>query len=290
MLERLGGRIFGIVLDDGSANEKAKLGRLIGWATLAFFVIFILYVIIFIIHIISHAEQPSILQNAGAFGDFIGGALNPVLSFLAFIGVLYSIFLQRNDLAESQKQTNRQFKNAELQRFEATIFRMLAIHDSIVNSIDVTQHNGSITRGRECFKSFHQKLKASYRKYEEYGALGVDHIRIAYKDFWMESRSDLGHYMRFIYNIIRYIDECEFGMQDISNEIKYKYVRILRSQISDYELVIIYYNMLSLYGEKFRIYSKKYDLLDNLPRDLLLDLAHFDFRSGMGKVDGEMAI
>ena len=43
-------------------------------------------------------------ENWAAFGDFIGGVLNPLLSFAAFIGVLITVFMQQAQLKQNQKQ------------------------------------------------------------------------------------------------------------------------------------------------------------------------------------------
>ncbi|GEP10257.1 hypothetical protein MGN01_21020 [Methylobacterium gnaphalii] len=42
----------------------------------------------------------------GQVGDFFGGVLNPLLTFLTFIGVLATIFLQREELKETREEVS----------------------------------------------------------------------------------------------------------------------------------------------------------------------------------------
>ena len=51
---------------------------------------------------------------------------------------------------------------------------------------------------------------------------------------------------------------------------KYNYTSIVRSQLSDYELIILFYNCLSENGcEKFKPLVETYAIFKNIRRDLL---------------------
>ena len=55
----------------------------------------------------------------------------------------------------------------------------------------------------------------------------------------------LGHYYRHLFNMVNYIEKNEH----IKNyDKKEKYVKIIRSQLSDYEEILLYYNSLSHLG------------------------------------------
>jgi hypothetical protein len=51
----------------------------------------------------------------GTFGDYVGGTLNPIFSFLSFIGLLITIVLQRKELAATQEEFTLTRENAEIQ-------------------------------------------------------------------------------------------------------------------------------------------------------------------------------
>lgn len=57
----------------------------------------------------------------GQFGDYVGGTTNPILAFLTFIGILWTIYLTREDL-EKTSEMNRRQKIAEQKE---TIYRII---------------------------------------------------------------------------------------------------------------------------------------------------------------------
>lgn len=46
-------------------------------------------------------------ENWGAFGDFVGGTLNPILSFMALIALLLTIILQSRELEATREELSR---------------------------------------------------------------------------------------------------------------------------------------------------------------------------------------
>ena len=52
------------------------------------------------------------LTKIGSWGDTVGGLLNPIFSFLALLGLLWTIRLQSNELTLSRKEL--EFSRAEL--------------------------------------------------------------------------------------------------------------------------------------------------------------------------------
>lgn len=87
--------------------------------------------------------------------------------------------------------------------------------------------------------------------------------------FYRSHRSVLSHYFRNLYNIIKYIDDFDennslFDNEEKLIEFKKKYIRIIRAQISAYELIILWYNGLQEFGEKFDKIMVKYEFLENI--------------------------
>ena len=96
-------------------------------------------------------------------------------------------------------------------------------------------------------------------------------VEDTYEVFWEHHKRDLGHYFRYLYNIFKFIDNS--GIKD-----KLKYSNIVRAQISDHELSILFYNCISQYGkEKFKPLVEDFHLLDNLPKELILDENHHKY-------------
>ena len=64
-----------------------------------------------------------------------------------------------------------------------------------------------------------------------------------------------------MYNAIKLIDSCKL----IDTEEKNEYVKILRSQLSNAELYILFFNVISRFGKKWVDNINKYQLIQNLP-------------------------
>ena len=212
----------------------------------------------------------------GEFGDFLGGTLNPLLTFLTFMGLLITIVLQQTELRDTRVELERsatalesQLKANDRQNFESTFFQMLTLHNTIVNSIDLHysgRPSGSDTKGRDCFKQFFENFRDQY-----YGQIGQDErerLQMAYDLFWEHRQQDLAHYYRYLYNVLRFVYESK-GIED-----KMPYVKLLRAQLSDYELVLLFYTALNKHGINYWIYIHEYQLLDNLLPSLLIEPGH----------------
>lgn len=244
------------------------------------------------------------LSNKGQWGDFFGGTLNPTLTFLTFLGLLYTIILQKNELGLSRKELeltreevaksatalNAQNDSMKQQRFETTLFSMIGVFNQIIDQMDIEiiyYSEKPITdnyRGRDCFT----KLKLNLAKYYEERSWNTepmyngdrnpwsdeqpnlieyphDEYRIidAYNYLYEKHASDLGHYFRVLFNIFNFIKKSDYsGLSDQSaNRI---YAKILRAQLSDQELLILYYNCLSDHGVKFKQLAIEFELFDNL--------------------------
>lgn len=100
----------------------------------------------------------------------------------------------------------------------------------------------------------------------------------------------LGHYFRHLYQIIVYIDEND----KLTYSQKYKYVKIVRAQLSTYEQTLLFFNSISNLGrtweldvdlEKkvkaskisdYKIYNgliTKYNLIRNIPNEFITNIS-----------------
>lgn len=225
-------------------------------------------------------------ENRGQWGDFVGGTINPILTFVTFLALIYTIILQRNELtlsrrelkltrkevrksAKALKKQNNTFKQ---QRFETTLFSMIGVFNQIIDQMDLeikrgTHNNPRIStkKGRDCFSYINNILEGLV---EGPGYQKKTKLADAYEGVYSKYASDLGHYFRVLYNIFKFIKESDY-----SNPI---YAKILRAQLSNQELLILYYNCLSPYGEKFKELAIEFELFDNLQLDTLIRPEHYD--------------
>jgi hypothetical protein len=220
----------------------------------------------------------------GQFGDMFGFG-NAIFSAIAFAGVIFAILLQKNELtlqrdelrltrvelAGQRKQLALQVENLHKQNFESTFFQMLNLLNQIVESIDLrNRQTGAVTTGRDCFESFFGRFKGHYaRVRRECEESEEQVVSKAYRDFYGEVSGEIGHYFRYLYHIVRFVDES-----DIEN--KELYAKLVRAQLSTYELVLLFYNCLSPEGRGLKSNVEKYSLLKHFPKDKILDPEHLD--------------
>ncbi|MBZ9872947.1 putative phage abortive infection protein [Mesorhizobium sp. BR1-1-9] len=206
--------------------------------------------------------------SLGTFGDFVGGVVNPVLTFLTFMGLLITILLQQRGLAEAHQGAK-----------EATFFEMLNLHNAIVNAMDVHRSGRETLHGRDCFRFFANEIEEGYKKSRKRSEL--DRALDGHEALWGKFSGDLAHYYRYLYNLIRYIDE------NLQHD-KMKYIKVLRALISNDELLVLFYNGLTSRAENFKVYIERFAIFDNLPPNAEFKPAHRAFY-GPGAFDEKLA-
>lgn len=82
--------------------------------------------------------------------------------------------------------------------------------------------------------------------------------------------SVLGHYYRHIYQTVCFVDSQE----NLTDDVKYSYVKMLRAQLSDYEQVLFYYNAMSSMGYPW-IQAKGDDLPLIIKYRMIKNIPHF---------------
>lgn len=263
---------------------KKSNQNILFWALLLFFLIFGIYYLYIL-------EMPNIVSNVienkavdlskmGQFGDS-SALLNTLFSGLAFGGVLLTILWQiKNEGSNRQSDRRSQFENIFFnmtQTFEHIIEGLVikvetgnqferAVGDLLNNGGEGNADGGQSKttnkleeiRGRAVFKYIYTEVKVDgMQLYDSIKANGIDAFTTA-----MDGTLD--HYFRYLYRILKFIDESTL----IDEEQKYEYSSMFRAQLSSYELILIYYNGLSKFGkEKLKPLLEKYCTLKNLRVD-----------------------
>ena len=99
-----------------------------------------------------------------------------------------------------------------------------------------------------------------------------------YSKYYGGHQFRLGHYYRHLYQSITFIDREEY----LSDLAKYKYIKILRGQLSNYEQIILSINSISSLGRSWELHKiesthinnknliTKYNLIKNIPKRYLV--------------------
>lgn len=221
-------------------------------------------------------------EDWAQFGDYMGGTLNPMLAFFAFIGLLYTIRIQssalqmskdeleatRKELKESriaqQKQSESlelQNKATQLQIFENTFFELVNsfkflkerlikeyVECSITGSSEIILKlsTGDVNIGHKENHNYFNKQKIEV--IESYLRILEVIDEYDYEKFNSKYEQYTATYFAQIYQILNFIHTS-----NIDN--KERYANIFRSQFSKYELELLFYHCL---------FNREYDLFKGL--------------------------
>ena len=117
------------------------------------------------------------------------------------------------------------------------------------------------------YKNLVKTHKESYNENYDIQFVNITYDKI--QDFY---KSDLHHYFRFLYHILKFIKQA-----DIEEKEKYRYASILRATLSAYEIILIFYNCLHKYGTShFKPLVEELSFLKNLDDSLMLAQNHED--------------
>lgn len=211
----------------------------------------------------------------GQFGDYIGGTLNPGLAFLSLMAVLIALQIQfRQSQDASQLQS--------VQHFETALFELMRIHrenrstmrlppdiqDPNCVGIDFLWHVWRQIRDR--IRTSEKNLEKDELSEGEFLEWQASSLREAYENAYdvCDFKTQLAHYFRNLYHTFKYIEVAT----TLDQAEKTRYARLVRAQLSSIETTFLFLNGLHGRGTRFRLFLKKYALLQELlPSDLPLD-------------------
>jgi hypothetical protein len=278
-------------------NNKETKSRLWIWIVVAIGVVLVLWGLNWW-GISKFINEPS---DQGIFGDMFG-AVNALFSGLAFAGLIITLLyqreelkLQREELQETRKELKgqreefeEQNKTMKRQRFENTFFNMLSLQQEIVANLSVewkerewnaleSQWKERVinNKGREVFEKIYEGINVQ-PVYMHIGIKEIVNHEIENYNEYRELISRFDHYFRHLYRIFKYIDESDL----IDEKERYEYASIVRSQLSDYELVMLFYNCLAQKDNgteenNFKPLIEKYAIFNNLREGLLAKEDHY---------------
>lgn len=222
------------------------------------------------------------IEKAGVFGDSFG-IVNALFSGLAFGGVIITILLQRNELAlqrEELKATRKEMENQgriqERQAFESTFFHLLKHQNDLLNGIEIIDSSTSVAfagkevKGRNSITVFVKRLEKNYRSYDN-TENDEERALKAFKTFWERYSSELAHYTGNFCSILGFIDSGEQPYPHI-------YSHILRSQLSNQELILLFYYALFHAKIEQKDYLKRliesHGIFGEMDESLVFDISH----------------
>lgn len=216
----------------------------------------------------------------GIFGDFFGGVIGTVLTFVSVI-ILAMTFKQQKEI------TNANLKQQDIQRFNDMFYELLRLYREQVESLSLEKIGEGdkevVYKGKEFFDEgkidITNKIEKQLNDQSNSLKIMVEALELYY-DFYKKNRSKLSAYYRTLYRIFEIIDKSNL----IEEKEKEGYVKIVQSQLTESELFFIRYNAMSEYGRESMQYLKKYRVLNHFPFYEILEYRHLF--GGLEKEDG----
>jgi hypothetical protein len=228
-------------------------------------------------------------DRGGVFGDFLGGVLNPILTFFTLFGLIATIVIQRQELRLARHEYEKTADALSTQAIETTFFNILDLHHKIVDNLKVDLEElsyrseaeralkgvaASLVYSQLGVSSFSKETKNKVEGravFEEILAfLSVeaktpDDALDRYKNIQKHHNHILGHYFRNLYQALKIIDGYEENK--LTYEEKRKYSSILRAQLSTKELALLFVNCLEGVSDsgQFKNLLVEFQMLEHLP-------------------------
>ena len=135
----------------------------------------------------------------------------------------------------------------------------------LVEYFNETKSKREISKGREVFRRIYFDFKNKMKFPDGETSLALNKALYVWPDLKMhlskiEMMWNLDHYFRHLYRIFKFINDADQTL--IPNDKKYEYASIVRATLSEYELVLLFYNGFS--HPKFKGLIEEYALLNNL--------------------------
>lgn len=245
------------------------------------------------------------IQSEGVFTT-----LSTLFSALAFAGVIVTIIMQRDELElqrdemelqrremEGQREEfEKQNKTLNRQRFENTFFELLKRQVEIRNTIEL-RHSNTLINGLKSFKWIYELLerevferrKSILVNRNPNTIFNIDMSTPAFSDavnnipiemviiqqdfqrIFQSHENELLHYYNHLSAIIKFVNDTKADVE------KARYIEFLKSELSQYEILCLFYFGLSDYGYgEFKGLLDTTNMFKSIDRKKLIDKEHSD--------------
>lgn len=142
-------------LFDGNVNSNFVIKKMFSFIKIAGIVLLIILSIdIFIIN--SNYN----ISDFGAFGDFMGGILNPIFMFLTLFALIITLIIQRQELRLSREEYKKTSNSLSTQAIENTFFNILDLHHKITENIKININELELLKDESKVKALIKKNSA----------------------------------------------------------------------------------------------------------------------------------
>ncbi|MGR3452753.1 putative phage abortive infection protein [Pseudooceanicola sp.] len=185
----------------------------------------------------------------------VGDALAGVATALAFFWLITTVHLQSKELKEQRNEFHEMNIRLGSQQFESAFNDLLSSFIVVREALKLEHLRGEKVTGADALHELAESLMYAL-SHQGDRPIPIEYLEDRYGEYWIHHGRKLAPYFRYLFNLYRFIDE--------SSHRQVYHARILRSLLSDGELVLLLYNSKTKRGKKFLYFMEKYSILDNL--------------------------
>lgn len=271
--------------EEKAAKESIKIGinflRALKWSG----VFCAIAIVFFIWHQWEYFSFAEPIDSAvwGTFGDFVGGVLGTIVAlYSAYLLVMtFQNQIKTNanvvktnedsiktnqDTIESNKKTIAQTR---LQIFDSQFNTLFSLYHKSLDAY--TWNDGSTTtHGREAFDKMASDFRdMGFENHTEYKRRSIGAVS-EYRVLYACRRRELSVHFRMLYLLCKLVAE-----EKMKENYRVSYVKSIRGQLSEGELLLLRYNGYTSYGQKMCQYINHFNLLKHLPVMSLLEFSYW---------------
>ena len=211
----------------------------------------------------------------GQYGDFIGGAIG---TFITLILLYVTLNLQRNTFESQERVSKKNIELLAIQQLKDKFFSLYDVYQAILEKFSVLEDD-SYLKGKSAIKHVYGKL---YNKFNHQTLPSVRRKTAAldFVGFYASHKDFAPAYFRTLSLMFEEIEHAG----DITIEERLKYVRLLRAQLTDTELVFLRYNAMTPMGVDAIHYINRYNLMKHLPPMELMEYKEWRIRHQMTEI------
>jgi hypothetical protein len=215
MIKKLYGKFRLLFVD--SQNSEASVDQHANLVKPLFWMLIVAGATSLIVFAVDFWIHPKVAASLGTFGDFFGGVLNPIFTFLTFFGLIITIVIQRMELRLAREEYEKTAIALNTQAIENTFFNTLDLHHKIVESLKFDPKIFSEGNHERMLKlaGVNLPVKPTYEGRNVFAAIllelrnnceGMADLHSRYKFIQSEHNHILGHYFRNLYQALKAVD------------------------------------------------------------------------------------
>lgn len=213
------------------------------WAIILVLIVYVALLITYFVNF--HGKWSIVNSNWGAFGDFFGGSLSPLIGIISIV-LTYNII-------NNQTNENRQ---SEFKYMFQILF------NSIDQKREVIEHKvRTVLNGNKAIKRVIKDIESVYTFQKKKNPTG-DSLALFQTAFWSvydDINSTSGPYMKVLHNCLKSIDN------NCTSDRREEYAALLRAQLHPDELMFIFFNGIASTDHKsMKKRIEKYSLLKDI--------------------------